>query len=443
MPFVAATGEEKWAVVPQAVTGNLYKLADANYKNNHQFFVDGSPEVSDVFDGTNWRTILVGGLNAGGKSYYALDVTDPAAPKALWEFRAFPGAQCPSSPGAAVGNTSDCNLGLTFGKPVITKIGSTWVVLVTSGYNNINSATNGGDGGGYLYAINAVTGALVHKIDTGVGAATDPSGLAQIRNFVDDTLVDNTTLRAYGGDLYGNVWRFEFPNPGSPSAQRIGTAKDAANKRQPITTKPEIAENGNAPMVFVGTGKLLGSTDVEDQSVQSIYAIVDPLTPGPVHTDLRGALKPLVMTQTGTGASAVRTIACPTSAGAACNRTTGWVLDLPEAGERVNVDMKLLFGVLVVPSNVPEAASCTVGGHSWFNFFDYKTGTQALGVPVSTYFGETLIAGFNVFKMPAPDNQQGFRIVGVGTDGRRQSTPPIYPPPVPSGKRIAWREIVQ
>ena len=27
----------------------------------------------------DWRTILVGGLNAGGKGYYALDITNPGA----------------------------------------------------------------------------------------------------------------------------------------------------------------------------------------------------------------------------------------------------------------------------------------------------------------------------------------------------------------------------
>ena len=34
----------------------------------------------------DWRTILVGGFNSGGRGFYALDITDPATPKALWEF---------------------------------------------------------------------------------------------------------------------------------------------------------------------------------------------------------------------------------------------------------------------------------------------------------------------------------------------------------------------
>ena len=35
-------------------------------------------------------------------------------------------------------------------------------------------------------------------------------------------------------------------------------------------------------MVFVGTGKFLGATDVGDLQVQSVYGITDPLTGSPV-----------------------------------------------------------------------------------------------------------------------------------------------------------------
>ena len=76
-------GQEAWAVIPSTVLPNMYKLADENYKRDgHQFFVDGTPVVGDICVGscsasTDWRTILVGGLNAGGKGYYALDVTTP------------------------------------------------------------------------------------------------------------------------------------------------------------------------------------------------------------------------------------------------------------------------------------------------------------------------------------------------------------------------------
>jgi type IV pilus assembly protein PilY1 len=133
----ASTGEEMWAYAPTAVLPNLYQLANTNYQ--HRYYVDGSVVVGDVKSGTTWKTLLVGGLNAGGKSYYAMDVTDPANPKALWEF-------------------TDPRLGYSYGNPIITKLqNGTWVVLVTSGYNN-GTSLGSHDGQGVLYVLNAATG---------------------------------------------------------------------------------------------------------------------------------------------------------------------------------------------------------------------------------------------------------------------------------------------
>src|SRR5690606_213431 len=133
--FNGDTGEELWAYVPTAVIPNLYKLADKGYANNHRFFVDGPIVVGDVClsatcDANQWKTILVGGLGKGGRAYYALDITNPASPKVLWEF-------------------SDVNLGYTFGNAIITKVAGQWAVIVASGYNN----TSPGDGKGRLFVL--------------------------------------------------------------------------------------------------------------------------------------------------------------------------------------------------------------------------------------------------------------------------------------------------
>jgi type IV pilus assembly protein PilY1 len=50
--------------------------------------------------------MLVGGLNAGGRGYYALDVSDPA-PKVMWE----------SAPTPRSARRTDGELGLSFGNP--------------------------------------------------------------------------------------------------------------------------------------------------------------------------------------------------------------------------------------------------------------------------------------------------------------------------------------
>src|SRR5678816_1190248 len=174
--------KEAWAFIPSAVLPNLYKLADAYYRNHHEFFVDGTPVVGDAYDGAAWKTILVAGLNGGGKSFYALDVTDPANPVALWEFSL--SNTCYNGTAATAG--ADCHIGYSYGKPIITKlIDGTWVVLVTSGYNNVNAPPVAGDGVGYLYVLDAFTGRILHKISTGVGSPGNPAGLAQINVFVD------------------------------------------------------------------------------------------------------------------------------------------------------------------------------------------------------------------------------------------------------------------
>ena len=441
-------GQEAWAVIPGAVLPKLYQLADKNYDRNHEFFVDGTPVASDVFDGSNWHTILVGGLNAGGKGYYALDITDPAAPAALWEFKQ-DNAVCPAPAIGPIGTRSDCNLGLSFGKPVISKIGTRWVAIFTSGYNNLNGVS--GDGEGYIYVVDAMTGVLQSKTSTGVGNSTTPSGLAQINNYVDNVLVNNATLRAYGGDLLGNIWRFDFA---PAAATLVGTATKGVTP-QPITTRPELAELNGEPFLLVGTGKLLGETDVAYTRVQSVYGIHDKLTavaagvPPAIYPSLRGSLRGMQMTQVGAGAAAVRTIACTSN----CAKTDGWVVDLAEAGERVNVDMKLVLGTLVFASNVPMDIPCSIGGHSWFNQLDFRTGTAVTTAPlsgsdgiISNYLADSLNQGFNVIQLArasGDNNPAGFQTSARQGDGTRLTPPTYVAPPLFIGKRISWREVVQ
>jgi Tfp pilus tip-associated adhesin PilY1 len=467
LPIDTQAGMEKWAVIPSTVLPTMYQLADTAYvaPANHRFFVDGTPVAADIdTDGAgHWKTILVGGLNAGGKGYYAIDVTDPSVlpPKALWEFKQDT-AQCPS-PGTGPysanvasqsGITGDCHLGLTFGKPVVTKLAGRWVVMFSSGYNN-------DDGVGYLYVVDAYTGNLIQKIATPAVSGAD-AGLAQINNYVSNAMVDNTTVRAYGGDLLGRIWRFDFAGAGT--AQLIGTAEDSLNNGQPITTRPELAELNGKPMVFVGTGQLLGTTDIANQHLQSVYGVVDPLTSvgGAIYSPLRTSLSQMKMTQIGAGAGARRTVDCAFSS--PCANTNGWVVDFPDAisaptekGERVNVEMKLILGTLVVASNVPTNDVCTVGGHSWYNYLNFSDGQAVSGADlsvggdplsrriVSEYLSDSIIVGFNVIQLPPPPGSANPRFVTElhTSDGREYARNlPVSPPPF-QGKRISWREIVQ
>ncbi|HEY0914416.1 MAG TPA: PilC/PilY family type IV pilus protein, partial [Solimonas sp.] len=263
--FNADDGSERWAFIPTAVMPNLYRLADKDYSKNHRYFVDGTPAVGDAYINGAWSTILVGGLNAGGRSYYALDVTNPSSPKALWEFS------------VSGGTVNEPNLGLTFGKPEIAKLkDGTWVVMVTSGYNN-SSATGSpvaGNGVGYLYVLNAATGEKIREFSTGTGSAANPSGLAPIRAWVDNTDVNNTAARVYGGDLTGRLYRFDVN--GDVGAAGYDTHVLATLGR-PITSRPQLGEVSGNAMVFIGTGQFLGGTDLSSSGTNSFYAIKDKL----------------------------------------------------------------------------------------------------------------------------------------------------------------------
>lgn len=357
--FNASTGVETWAYIPRLVANNLSTLASKTY--SHLFYVDATPTVGDVFYNSSWKTILVGGLRAGGKGYYALNVTDPnaasdndVAAKVLWEF-----------PNASTSTSVANNIGLSFGKPIIAKTKAAgWVVLVTSGYNNTS-----GDGKGHLFVLDAGTGALLKDIPTTVGSAADPSGLAQISAFVSNGQYDASIDYVYGGDLKGNLWRFDLSGNtiNSWSVTRLTTLVSSSNVAQPITTAPELATVNGRRMVFVGTGQLLGESDLTNTQVQSMYGIVDNLSSNPFIASPRTALKQKTVLGNTIESSTVD-----------YNLYRGWYFDFPTAGEKNTTDSVIVNQMLIFNTNLPSAVACSTGSYEYI--VDLRTGGQAAGV---------------------------------------------------------------
>jgi len=462
----AGNGAERWSYIPKAVMDDLWKLADTSIPFPHSYHVDGSPAVGDICITTpcagqnDWRTILVAGLNSGGRGYYALDITNPLSPRALWEFTNSTSCVITDPNGRPTATLplggdykSDCHMGLSYGNPLIAKRKSDgkWVVLVTSGYNN---NVNGGDGNGYLYMLDAVTGEILHRIATGVGTAASPSGLAKINGWVDSANTDNTILAVYGGDLEGNLWRFQLDSTSGSYLRvtKLAELVNAAGDRQPITVKPELGEvdaNGvKKRVVLVGTGKFLEEVDKTGSPVgtfirHTIYGLRDDLGvggAGPVVSNVRdgGVVKVRTLT-TGSGPD-TRTVAAGTAPD--WINDFGWLIDLPDTGEHVNVDPQLQLGTLVVASNVPTTDSCTAGGFSWINFIDFKTGSFVQGAPggmASTKIGSSLAVGMNVIMLP------GGKVVSIVTTADNQQLTKETPVPLAGfgGRRVSWRELIR
>lgn len=445
--FNADTGVEMWAFIPTPVIRNLPKLADRDYAISHVNYVNGNPYLADICvsgcDTANaqWRTILIGGLNGGGRGYYALDVTDPTTPVLLWEFTA----------------DNDSSLGYTFGEPVVTKLGAgpnagRWVVLLTSGYNNGSLDNNGvtpnnpvGNGQGFLYVLNAFNGALISKIGTGAGTASAPSGLGKIAAFSFDPFRNNFTSFVYGGDLDGSLWRFDITNG---TRVKLTTLRDPSGVPQPITTAPQLGLINKKRVIFVGTGKYLEQEDLISTQVQTAYAIKDD----DVASEINGLRGGGLVMQTLTVDGDFRT---SSSESVDFGTGFGWMVDFP-AGERVNVDPLLLNGVLLMPTTVPNSTSCLGGGFGWFNYFNYRTGGSPIipGGVVSEKLN-TPAVGFNILydqdrkpvvsvvesNDPTP-RQLRNRDIAAGSDTSRTTVYERYDDGT-YGRRSIWRELIR
>jgi type IV pilus assembly protein PilY1 len=428
--FSAKSGEEAWAFIPSAVLPNLWRSSDINFDKNFTYLLDGAPVAADICPAGSqtrclaqqWRTILVNGLGAAGRSYFALDITDPINPKFLWEF-------------------SNDNLGYAMGKPIVTKRrDGTWIVVVASGYNNISP----GDGQGRLYVLDAYSGKLLDTISTGEGTTDSPSGLAHLNAWVDNAL-DNTALRFYGADLMGNLWRFDIddllPPQGKEAVKLAQFIRNA--KVQPVTTRVELSQirsgNMTVPVITVGTGRLLHVSDLTRQDIQSLYTIKDTLT-GDGFGDIRcGRL--LASRSIVAGQAGERSIS-----GAPLDWTSqvGWYLDFDQSdspGERVTIDPDQQLGVLRIVTNVPDNKTCRPVAQSWIYTLDYHNG---LYVPMTLrsvagkrVFSSTLAAGARTIKV----GEHTMSLITDDTGRISVITSPTASSGTPTARRVSWQEL--
>ncbi len=371
-------GTERFAYVPSAVfqgpssqpqDDGLAQLGNPNYL--HHYYVDATPKVFDVdfsraggsfvTDGTSrWRSILVGGLGKGGKSFYAIDVTDPAsmtseaavAGKVLWEF-------------------TDPTMGFSFGAPTIIKTKRYgWVVVLTSGYNN-------SDGMGYIYFVHPETGALLQKVSTGVAS----NGLTHASAYVQD-FTDYTADAIYVGDLDGQLWRFDVTAPRgtttaypAPTKLAILTDGTVAARPQAITTQPliEIHPLTRKRYVMFGTGQLLDPSDISSTTVQSFYTIIDGTVTGFTPADA-------TMPYTRTNLTALTDLIAGTSLP---NTSKGWYLDLgtdtnSTVAWRLTLSPLSFNGVIAFAPLLTVGDACSPAGVSRFYAIDFGTGKSAL-----------------------------------------------------------------
>lgn len=417
--FHEDTGDEVFAYMPSllfsSATGTgLHYLTDPGY--THRYYVDLSPTVTDVFytrdSVTAWRTVLVGGLRAGGRGLFALDITDPtvlanadsatnAAKTVLWEFT----------------SADDADLGYTMSKPTIAMMeNGEWGVVFGNGYNG------SGDGEAKLFILYLDQGfdgewalADYKKITTGVGTVGTPNGLStpQLVDIDGNGKVD----RAYAGDLEGNLWAFDLSATSAntwkvaykqgTTVKPLFTATDSGGTPQPITSKPVVANQlqnitnpGNPNlMVFFGTGQYIVSGDKTSTGSQTFYGIWDDGTKERTRSHL------LAQTFTADTTSENRIV---TDTAITYGTNHGWLIDLPTSGERIVVNPKIRGKYVFFNTLIPGLELCVPEGSGWVMAVKQENGGQP---------GEAIFDINNDGVIDANDQVNGSNPSGFKLDG--------------------------
>ncbi len=359
--FDAKTGTEVFAFIPSTIISNLTKLAAQPYK--HQYFVDGFITVEDAFFADAWHTTLVSGLGAGGKGFFALDISVPgatteaeAASKVLWEFHG-------SSSGAG-------NLGYGYSRPSIVSLANdSWAAVVGNGYLSSTGVAS-------LYVLDAGSGSVIREI---VVPDMDANGLSSPTMI--DSNTDGIVDTAYAGDLNGNLWKFDLSSP-SPAAWSVAYSGQplfrtavSGTVRQPITTAPEVGRHpAGGVLVYVGTGRLLSPADGVDKSEQAVYGIWDNNWGTGVPIDLSQLLRQKLIGQFHSSGKATRTA---TAHVPDWGTHRGWVTPTVivgatslDQGERVIQDLILRDGrvsFITINPTIPT-------GENWFIQLDSING---------------------------------------------------------------------
>ncbi|PAU66310.1 hypothetical protein BZL41_02270 [Pseudomonas sp. PIC25] len=421
--FDAKTGTETFAFVPTAVINHLNQLTATEY--NHRFYVDGSLVVRDVYFKGGWHTVLIGTLRAGGRSLFALDVTDPDNIELLWEFS-------DENPATLDEKTKLSDLGYSFPVPAIARLHSgQWGVLMGNGYNSANSAS----GKAVLFVLDIETGKLISKLDA-QGRENENNGLSSIR--AADNNGDGVADYAYAGDLQGNLWRFDLlgghsetapfgrENDGPTAASKFAvsfsgkplyTAVAEDGTAQSITALPSLVRHPSQKgyLVLVGTGRYMGDTDKSNKELQTIYGIWDTQTRGETANTTQSLSRKSLQKQTievqtvssfGQVSRTVRLVSDNPVDWFDSNgniQKWGWYLDLKvdkgkPLGERMVDEMAARGQVLFFATRTPVEDPCKAGLDGWtygispftggrtrFNVFDLD---KSNSIDVSDGYGQ-------------------------------------------------------
>lgn len=399
-------GRELFAFVPHGVLNRMGELPKPDNNFTHRYYVDGQIAVGDAKDGSTWKTLLAASVGGGGRSVFALDVSNPAAvgdAQVLWERN------------GAVDN----DVGSVYGKPLIVPLeNGSWGVLFGNGYGGRRNDPS-------LYILDAFTGSTIQKLTgddgdrgsilaTGLpcgavgifdqlctGRSGAPyNGLGQITAIDRDG--DGKVDTVYGGDLQGHLWKFDLSDANAANWRVANGQKalfrtqltqnaSAQDQYQPITGGIRVSSGpGTGVMVYFGTGRYFATGDNDLASppqLQSFYGFFDNFDEtAPTSTRTVANLQAQQVASQTTNANGFITRNISTTPvfyyGASAKR--GWYLDLKVvaaangAGERFIATPLIQSGRVFFTTFTPDRDGCDPGGLNFQYALDLLSGTGTL-----------------------------------------------------------------
>ncbi len=476
------TGIEQFGFMPWPVRRNIRNLPIDTGARDY-YYVDGSPVAADVWihstatqlstakatDGSEWKTVLAGGLRQGGRAYYALDVTNPAAgtyPAYMWEF-----------PKEGAPTTTTSFMGETWGQPILTKVKvviagvayERWVAVVTGGFDksgdpndpiNYNAAATAGRS---IFIIDMKTGGILAQKKFAAAATDATSGMRYAIPSTPSVLDldgDEFADVIYVGDLGGNLWKWvvsydpvhnnygtdpinssgsvdqpnwEFTNffqAKATTASTLGVTVGAVNYYKSIYFPPAATYKNGTLWLSFATGernnlKRAGETSTTAEN-NRFYAVTDadPLTRGGPYTSMNES-----------------TLYNATDDGSCASQTgfTGYYFRARD-GEKFVTDVDVFAYQVLAASYTPAAAAdpCSTAGNATLYVFrvdcgdGFFTGTDANSRRLDLGAGMPTDPRITV-------SPTGTRVIITQQDGEieNSSGPPIDPEKL---GQLYWRE---
>jgi type IV pilus assembly protein PilY1 len=426
-PGTEQIGDEIWAYIPQSLLPHLKWLPSTSY--THVYYADLKPKIFDAKilpddthytdDDTddNWGTILLLGLNLGGKqicvndvftdasgvtvsetrqfypTYTALDVTDPRNPRLLWE-RTYK------------------DLGFSMSSPAVVRVKDKWFAVFGSGPTDYDGTSTKR---GRVYVVDLKTGDGYRNASFPAGT-TDAWLFEGSENYafmnspvsMDKELNYNVDGIYFGQTYYAsNVWRGKIYKVAVPwDWTSTSTYQDVPNHssnpwrfyglfttNNPITAPLALSiDFQDNVWAYFGTGRYLSQADKTSTQTQYLFGIKDPFFNSEYKTsptnyyhdytrglvldsgDLFNADPYSVMTD-GSVFTGTSYFGEWKDLLAAARAEDGWKRTLSLSKERSITKFSILGGAVFAPSYIPNDDICGFGGDSWLYGLYFETGT--------------------------------------------------------------------